>query len=106
MQAPIRVRAKPGVLVPVPCLHGSIAMYVGRGIDHEAIARNDRDDEKKYPVLAEATEFSVAVNGQLVMTEIRNALRCGDLLLELKEPAKTLAQEVAAPRGEMPKGKG
>lgn len=103
MQAPIRVRAKPGVVVPVPRLRGGIAQYVNRGINHEAVKEADRvgrtDWDKCYPIEAEPTEFSVQVHGSEVMTDIRNALRDGVLLLELKaSPPKTLAQETAAPK--------
>lgn len=107
MQAPIRVRAKAGVLVPVPRLHGGIAQYVGRDIDHEAFKRGETDADALYPPSKDATEFSVKLHGIEVVTEIRRALRDGDLLEERKEPApKTLAQEVAMPRESAAKGKG
>jgi hypothetical protein len=97
MQQPIRVRAKRGVLVPVPRLHGGIAQYVGREIDNVAFDRGETDLELLYPISKEFTEFSVKHHGPEVMTEIRRALRDGDLLEERKEPAKTLAQEHPAP---------
>jgi len=86
MQQPIRVRAKPGVLVPVPRLQGGVAQYVGRDIDGEAAKRKEQDNEKLYPISKEPTEFSVLVHGVEVMAEIRRILRDGDLLLEMKAP--------------------
>jgi hypothetical protein len=100
MQAPLRVRAKPGVLVPVPRLHGGIAQYVGRDVDHDAFKRNETEIDVLYPISKEPTEFSVKTHGPEVMTEIRRAINDGDLLVELKAaPAKTLAQETAQPKG-------
>jgi len=103
MQQPIRVRAKPGVLVPVPRLHGGVAQYVGRDIDAQAFERKETDLEKLYPISKEPTEFSVEQHGIEVMSEVRRILRDGDLLTELKAPSKapepfhqaqkTLAQE-------------
>ena len=87
MQLPVRVRAKVGVLVPVPRLGGGIAQYVGRDIDHEAFARNETDLEKLYPISKEPTEFSVAMQGHEAFSEIKRALSQGDLLLELKTQA-------------------
>lgn len=103
MQAPIRVRAKPGVPVPVPRLRGGIAQYVNRSPNHDAIKEADRigrtDWDKCYPIDAEPSEFSIETHGHDVMNEIRTALRHGDLLLELKAAPKTLAQETAMPKG-------
>lgn len=111
MQHPIRVRAKTGVLVPVPRLRGGQAEYVGRDVDHEAFKRGETDHEKLYPVKKDPTEYSQKVDGADVFAEIQRALRDGDLLLELKAPVatKTLAGdhgsagEGASDRG--PKGK-
>lgn len=105
MQAPIRVRAKPGVRVPVPCLRGGMRQFVGREVDPQAALRGEDDDEILYPISKDATEFSVKTHGVEVMAEIRRALRDGDLLEERKEPPKTLAQEVATPRESAAKGK-
>ena len=87
MQLPVRVRAKVGVLVPVPRLGGGVAQYVGRDIDHEAFARKETDLEKLYPISKEPTEFSVSMHGHEAFSEIKRALLQGDLLLELKTPA-------------------
>jgi hypothetical protein len=100
MQQPIRVRAKPGVLVPVPRLHGGVAQYVGRDIDAEAFQRKETDNEKLYPISKEPTEFSVLQHGVEVMAEIRRILRDGDLLLELKVPSR--APEPPAPMHAVP----
>lgn len=91
MQQPIRVRAKPGVLVPVPRLQGGVAQYVGRDIDAEAFARKEQDLEKLYPISKEPTEFSAEQHGVEVMSEIRRIVREGDLLTELKAPSKAPA---------------
>jgi hypothetical protein len=110
MQLPIRVRAKAGVLVPVPRLHGGIARYVGRDIDHDAFARKEIDNEKLYPISKEPTEFSVQLHGHDVFSEIKRAIAHGDLLVELKTPPAPAmqpssdVQTSAEPRGSRSKG--
>lgn len=111
MQLPVRVRAKVGVLVPVPRLAGGIAQYVGRDIDHEAFKRDETDLEKLYPISKEPTEFSVAIHGHEAFSEIRRAISHGDLLVELKAPAAAPSPQPlsdvttsAEPRGSRSKG--
>ena len=84
MPAPLWVRAKPGVCVPVPDNQSGQPMYVGRSIDYEAFANGETDMELLYPILPDATEYSVALQGSLVFNEIKRAVRDGDLLVELQ----------------------
>lgn len=97
MQRPIRVRAKTGVLVPVPCqkyMHGGVALYVGRDVNHEAHKSGADDVEILYPPKKDAEEYSVKVHGHHVFSEIQRALNEGSLLRELKDvpaPAAPIA---------------
>lgn len=84
MPAPLWVRAKPGVCVPVPNNQSGEAQYVGRSIDYTAFANGVTDMELLYPILPYATQYSVALNGSLVFNEIKRAVRDGDLLVELQ----------------------
>jgi hypothetical protein len=94
MQHPIRVRAKPGVLVPVPRLVSSVAQYVNRDINHDGFkpgATHETDLEKLYPIRKEPDEISVKTHGYDVYAEIQRSLREGDLLREMK--AATVAPD-------------
>jgi hypothetical protein len=96
MQHPIRVRAKAGVLVPVPRLRGGVAQYVGRDIDHDAFKAGETDHEKLYPIRKDPDEFSIPTSGYDVYAEIKRCLREGDLLLEMKAaPAASPAPQSA-----------
>lgn len=89
MQVPIRVRAKPGVLVSDPsqkCVHGGVALYVGRDVDHEAHKRGETNWDALYPPKAEPSEYSMQTHGYTVLSEIQRAVREGMLLVELKAP--------------------
>jgi hypothetical protein len=86
MQAPIWVRAKAGVLVPVPRLRGAQAEYVNRSFDNEAFKRGEEDNEKLYPIDGDPAMFSPKTSGVEVFNEIKRAVRDGDLLVELKAP--------------------
>lgn len=101
MQQPIRVRAKAGVLVPVPKLVGNIARYVGRDLDHEAFARNETDLEKLYPISKEPVEYSMQTHGFDVFCEIQRALSHGDLLKELKAAPPAPVADLNSPTTEL-----
>lgn len=97
MQLPVRVRAKAGVLVPVPRLGGGTAQYVGRAIDHKAFEAGETDLEKLYPISKEAEEFSPVVHGHAVFSEIKREIMQGNLLVELKAPSAPASAQAPEP---------
>lgn len=100
MQRPIRVRAKTGVLVPVPCqkyMHGGVALYVGRDVNHEAHKSGETDVDVLYPQKKDAEEYSVKVHGHHAFTDIQRALTDGVLLRELKDSPAPMAPIAADP---------
>lgn len=74
----IRVVAKAGVLCPRPRhgKHGGIAEYVGRGVNHSAIASRDDDVNACYPPTVEA----VPSDNLDIFRHVIGYVRSGDLL--------------------------
>lgn len=95
MKKSFKVRARPGVLVPVPKLAGAVAQYVGRDVAHAEFANTqsrfdgmahhpssiEEDHEVLYPISEEPTTVSVQSHGFHVYEAIARAVRDGDLLL-------------------------
>lgn len=73
----IRVKAVPGVLVPVPRLRGDTARYVARNIDFVAIQAGQLAHDVAYPPKP-FEEVSSALFD--VFSEICRSVRDGDLL--------------------------